>query len=149
MEQEFIDQAKEYPVLGPQYFVALKIAADLMAKFEAKHFKPLVEKFTDEFRSALWPAVEDHLLSDTECNLQGTIWRRIDETVKALLSGEEWAVTRYALGSRYDAAAVRAAIAAHIPVELQQARLLDLEAELAEVKDSLKREREMNRRSYS
>jgi hypothetical protein len=149
MEQEFIDEAKGYESLGPQYFVARKIAADLMAKFEAEHFKPLIEKFTDEFRAALWPAVEDYLLSDTECNLQGTIWRRLDDTVKALLSGDKWAVERYALGSRYDAAAVRAAIAAHIPVELQQARVLDLEAELAEVKANLESERDMNRRRYS
>lgn len=149
MEQEFIDQAEQYPVLGPQYFVARKVAADLMAKFEAEHFKPLIAKFTDEFRAALWPAVEDHLLSDTEDNVQGTIWRRIDETVEALLSGEKWAMQRYALGGRYDASAVRAAIAAHIPVELQQARVLDLEAELAEVKASLESEREMNRRRYS
>lgn len=56
--------------------------------------------------------------------------RTVDDTVKALLSGKKWALERYCLGSRYDQDEVRRAIAAHIPKEIQDARIADLEAEV-------------------
>ena len=145
MEQEDIDEGLKNPVLGPHYFAARRIAEQTMAKFEAEHFRPMVEQFVAEFRDALWPQFEDNLLFDTEMNLQGTIWRQVDGSVQALLSGEKWALERYALGSRYDQQKVREAIAAHIPAELQNARIADLEAELAETKRAL----EIERRSRS
>lgn len=62
------------------------------------------------------------------------MWHQIDESVKALLSGEGWALRRYMLADRYDNVKIRAAVAAVVPVELQNARVADLEKELAEVK---------------
>jgi len=70
------------------------------------------------------------LLSDTESNLGLAMARMVDDTVRALLGGNEWALKRYALGGKHDCAAIRAAVAKHIPAELQDARLADLEAEV-------------------
>ena len=129
MDQEFLDQGANYPGLGPHYFAARKTAEEFMAKFEPEHFEPLIKKAADAFYSSLQSSLEDCLLSDVESNIQGTIWRQIDDSVRALLGGERWALDRYALGERYDCDKIREAVAKHIPAELQEKRVADLEAE--------------------
>ena len=138
MEQEHIDAAQGYESLGPAYFKAREIAERCMKDFEDEHFKPLLDKFVDEFRDALWSKIQYSLLGDTEMNLQSEMWRTIDNTVLALLSGEKWAMERYALGARYEQDKVRAAIAKHIPAELQDKRIADLEAEVERLTNDLK-----------
>lgn len=49
---------------------------------------------------------------------------------------------RYVLGQRYECEKIRAAIAKHIPEELQNARIADLEAENAKLKEDLEWARE-------
>jgi hypothetical protein len=142
IEQEFIDQAKGYESLGPQYFAARKIAEAFMVQFQAEHFEALIEKAAGDFRQKMWDSLHDYLLGDTESNLHTSIWRQIDGSVEALLSGEEWALQRYALGSRYDHEKVRAAVAKHIPQELQDKRIADLEAQLAQAQENLRFARE-------
>lgn len=137
MPQEFIDASEGYVSLGPNYFAGRKIAEEFMAKFEAEHFKPLIDKFTEQFREAMWEQVQDALMSDTENNIQHAIWHQVDRSVNDLLSGVKWAQDKYILGTRYDCDKIRAAIAAHIPKEIQDQRIVDLETELAEVKKSL------------
>jgi hypothetical protein len=61
----------------------------------------------------------------------------VDDTVRALLGGNEWALKRYALGARHDHGAIRAAVAKHIPAELQDARIADLEAEVDRLRKDL------------
>lgn len=137
MQQEFLDQGAEHPVLGPHYFAARKVAGEFMEKFEAEHFKPLMEDFAKKFGEKLWTDLENHLMSDTESNLHSTIWRQIDESVKALLGDGQWAIDRYVLSGRYDCEKIRAAVAKHIPQELQNSRIADLEAEVASLRQSL------------
>ena len=146
MEQEFIDAAVGSEVLGPAYFKARDIAERAMKSFDNKHFKPLIDKFASEFRDELWRMVEYSLLDDTEMNLQSEMWRTIDGTVLALLTGEKWAMNRYCLGTRYEQEKVREAIAKHIPAELQDKRIGELQERVAELEKSLAFEREMNRR---
>lgn len=129
MEQAFLDEAAKYPELGPHYFAARKTAEEFMAKFEPEHFDPLIKKAADAFMMQMQESLEGWFLGNVESNIQGEIWRRIDDSVRALLSGERWALERYALGSRYNCDKIRAAVATHIPAELQDARLKDLEAE--------------------
>lgn len=129
MDQAFIDQAEGYPTLGPHYFAARKVAEEFMAKFEPEHFEPLIRKAADAFYTQMQESLEASLLSDVESNIHGTMWRQIDDSVKALLSGERWALERYALGTRYECDKIRAAIASHIPAELQEALVKDLEDE--------------------
>lgn len=133
----YLETGAEAPVLGPVYFSARDFAERLLANFNEAGFKPLLEKAAAEFREKLWDDVQDHLRSDSECNVQGFIWHEVDNIVKALLSGERWAMERYVLGPRYDCEKVRAAVAAHLGPELLAARVKDLEAEVKRMEERL------------
>lgn len=132
-----IEKGTEHLTLGPAYFAARKTAERFMADFASEHFKPLVEEFTKEFRNRLWTNIDDWLLSDTENNLQSMMWRHTDNMVKHVLAGDDWAMKKFALGERYDCECVRKAVAEHIPKELQDARIADLEAEVEELKKAV------------
>lgn len=133
-EPDEIEKGTESPTLGPAYFAARKTAERFMASFEAEHFKPLVDKFAKELRDELWSNVSEWLLTDTENNLQGEMWRHADNMVKHVLAGDEWAMKKFVLGERYDCEAVRRTVAKHIQKELQDARVADLEAEVERLK---------------
>jgi hypothetical protein len=134
-------EAESYRTLGPAYFAARRQAEAFMAAFEAEHFAPLIKKFASDFQDKLWSDLENSLLSDTESNLQTSVWRMVDSSVKALLGGDRWALERYALGDKYDCGEIRAAVAKHIPAELQDKRIAELEAEVASLKADLASER--------
>lgn len=127
--QEFLDEGAKSPVLGPAYFDARAVAQRIMEKFQAEQFEPFVKSFADQFYAKLSDTVQWHLMNDVEINVQGDIWRAVDASVKALLEGEAWALERYVLGERYDHAKIREAVAKHIPVELQDKRIADLQAD--------------------
>lgn len=136
-----IFEAESYTELGPAYFASRRAVQRFMEHFEAEQFRPLIDgivkKATDEIRDKLWDDVVTFFLSDVESNLQGSMWHQIDDSVQALLGGKEWALNRYALKDRYDDKAVREAVAKHIPAELQDKRVADLEAEVARLKSDL------------
>lgn len=138
MEQEHLDKGAEDPVLGPVYFSARDFAERLLASFNEEGFRPLIEECAAKFREKIWDDVQDHIKSDSEHNVQGFIWHEVDNIVKALLSGERWAMERYVLGPRYDCEKVRAAVAQRLGPELLAARVVDLEAEIERLTDSLK-----------
>lgn len=133
--QAHVESSKGYETLGPAYFAAREIAEKFMAGFEAEHFEPLAKRFSKELYEQINESIQAWLLADTENNLHGSMWRMVDDCVKALLSGERWAIEKYALGPRYEAEKIRAAVAAHIPQELQDARIADLEAEVKKLKE--------------
>lgn len=134
-DAEFLSEGEEYPNLGPAYFDARKVAERCMANFQAEHFKPLVDDVTTKINDAIWTAVQDSMLADVEMNLQGEMWRMVDNCVTAILGGSRWALEKYALGSRYDCDQIRAAVAKHIPAEIQVERVADLEAEVKLLKE--------------
>ncbi|MGY3359788.1 acylphosphatase [Bradyrhizobium sp. GM0.4] len=138
MEQKYLDQAQGYDVLGPNYFAAREVAEKFMEKFEAEHFKPVIKKVADELYSQMQECLENYLLSDVESNIQGTIWRQIDDSVEAILSGKEWALKKYLLGERYDHGQIREAVAKVVPKQLQDARVKDLEAEVERLKEQVR-----------
>lgn len=127
--EQAMAEAAKYESLGPAYFEARPIVERHMEKFQAEHFQPLIGEFVKLFEDKLWDSVRDHLLSDTEMNIHGEVYRMVDDCVAALLSGERWAIERYVLG-KYNQEKVRAAIAKHIPQELQDARIADLEKDV-------------------
>lgn len=135
--QEHIEKAEGNERLGPGYFASRDVAERFMADFEAEHFKPLIEKFSKEFSDHMWEEINSYLLSDTERNLQLAMWRHADDMVKYVLSGEEWAMKKFALGERYNCAKVREAVAKHVPQELQDQRIADLEAEVERLKNDI------------
>ncbi len=128
LTDEDIAKAQEYPVLGPAYFAARRVCAAAMKDWDTQHLRPLVETIRDKVTDTLWDTIRDSIWFDTEMNLQGRMWDMVDRTVKALLTGERWALERYCLEDRYDHDQVRAAIARHIPEEIKGARIADLEA---------------------
>jgi hypothetical protein len=136
---------EQYPVLGPHYEAGRKVADAFMEKFQAEHFKPLIDKFTDEFRDRLWSDLETFLLSDVTTNLHGSMDRMVEGTVKAILTGEAWALNFYALAKNHDAAKVREAVMAHCRDQITDLRVASLEVEI----ERLKKDLEWARRSYS
>jgi len=136
--EEDLIEGEKAPVLGPHYFDSRRVAQNFMKKFEAEQFKPMIDKFASDLQDKLWGDIQNYLMSDTEANLQGEMWRMVDNSVKALLTGEGWALKRYALSERYnDGEKIRKAVAFHIPKELQDARIADLETENERLKKAL------------
>jgi hypothetical protein len=97
----------------------------------------IVKVVTDKIREKVWDDFRDYLVMDTEQNAAGAIRGMVTDTVKALLSGDRWALERYPLAASYDADKIRAAIAAHIPDEIAKARIADLEKQVADLWQSI------------
>lgn len=109
-----------------------------MAKFEGAEFKPLIDKFSQQFAEKLWESVEFSLLSDTEANVQGHIWRDVEAIVEAILGGEQWIMQRYVLPDRINCEAIRATLVAMLPPEVQDKRIADLETKIRNLESDLK-----------
>lgn len=141
--EDELTSGAEYETLGPAYFAARDVAEKFMAGFEAEQFKPLIEKFASDFQDKLWSDLEASLLSDVESNLQGSLWRMVDGTINALLTGEQWALNRYAMAqARYgDAVKVREAVAKHLSDDLARERIADLESQLKDARETIERQR--------
>jgi len=139
MEQKHIEEAtgKNYSALGPAYFSARDASERFMEGFEAEQFKPLLKKFTTAFTDEMWEKFDDFLMSDTQLNIQGHIWRDVDAIVEAILGGYQWALQRYVLPDRINCERIREAVAKHIPREIMDKRIEDLEKELADLKKTL------------
>lgn len=146
IEQCDIEQAENgYETLGPAYFAARRIAEGVWRGSDEQPFKGVAKKAAEQVREVLYDYVETHMLSDLEVNFQGALYRLVDDTVKALLIGQSWAMSRYPLSTRYDAVEVRAAVAKHGGEPLLMARIADLETEIARLNADIAREREYRR----
>lgn len=133
-----LSEAEKYDGLGPAYFASRRVMEAVVEGLDAEHMTPVVKKASDELYDRLLETVQDHLWSNAEYNLQGKMYRMVDDCVKALLTGEGWALKRYALAGRYDCEKVREAVAAHIPRELQDARIADLEEDVKRLTSDLR-----------
>lgn len=134
--EDHIKESNE--VLSPAYFYSRDAAEKFMRDFEAEHFKPLLANFVKQFHDELWPKLPEYLATDTEYNLQGLMWRQVDATVEALLSGHKWALDRYCLDCKYgNGEEIRKAVAAHVSKELQDARVADLEKQVEALKKDI------------
>ena len=134
-----IREGEKYDSLGPEYFAGRRIAERFMTQFQDEHFKPLIDEFAKQFADKLWTDIANSLLGDTEHNLHLEMARMVEGTVKALITGEQWALNRYALLARSgDGEKLRAAIVKHVPTELQDARIADLEADNAKLREEVR-----------
>lgn len=136
------DVAESNQYLKPSYFAARRVVEEAMKGFTAEALEPLVKTAVDAFTEKLQSDVEDYIWQNAELNLQSKMERMVERTVQALLSGETWALNAYPLAKTHDAAKVREAIAKHIPQELQEARLAELEKEVARLREDLRFYRE-------
>lgn len=143
-ELQFENEGGLYTNLGPNYFASQLIAERFVKNFAIEHFEPLVKQFTDKFRDELWTDITSWLLADTESNLAIEIRNRVDRSVDALLGGNPNYIRQYVLG-QYNDEEIRKAIAQHIPEELQDQRVLDLEKQVSSLTESLKYARETSR----
>jgi uncharacterized protein (UPF0297 family) len=132
-----IQDSAEYPTLGPAYYSARRFAEEFVSGAEGEQFKPVVEKIVNDLHDELWTRVSENMVYSVESAVQAHIWQTVDSIVGYLLSGEKWAMEKYALGTRYECDKIRAAIAAHIPKELQDARIADMEDELKRLRSDL------------
>jgi hypothetical protein len=140
LTEEDVAKAKDFASLGAPYFAAQRIVGAALDGLPDNVLQPIVKKFTDAAYEAIQEAVEASIWSDAEHNLQGKFWSGIDEVIDALITGQPWALERYGLcAERYTSRAedIRKAIAAHIPREIMDARIADLEAEVAKLKETI------------
>lgn len=130
-------KAETYQVLGPAHYSARRMAEELMQGTESAPFKQVADKCIDEIRTAVYEYVEDHLRLDLELNIGGHVRDAVERTVRALLTGEEWAMRQYPMAQNHDGEAIRKAVAAHGGESLLTARIADLEKEIARLKEDL------------
>jgi hypothetical protein len=145
-EQTDAELCRHYPTIEPEWTHGHEKAAQVLKQFEAEHFKPILKTLSDAMTEHLWDIFRNYLLSDTESNLECYMRQRIERSVQALLGCEQWVVEKYVMDKYDSGKQIRKTLAALIPRELQEARIADLEAELANVQEELQRERSWSRR---
>jgi len=130
---------EQHPVLGPHYEAGRRIADAFMEKFREEHFKPMIDKFTDEFRDRLWSDLETYLLSDITSNLHGSMDRIVEGSVEAILTGDKWALNFYPLSQRHDGQKVREAVLNHCRDQITDMRVEELQAQVARLTEDNER----------
>lgn len=136
------DDENMLPILGPEYSASNRLAEAMLAKFNAEHLKPLIDKAADEFRDKLWDDVRDWLLQDTEMNVAGAVREMVEQSVTALLTGNEWAMKHYPYADYDKGAKIRAAVAKHAGDTLLARRVSELEAEIIKRDETISRLRD-------
>lgn len=135
---EDLADGERYKTLGPAYFAARRASEALMQGVEDEPLKRVADKVTEDMRTALYTYVEDFMRSDLEQNLQGHIRDMVERTVRALLTGEAWALQQYPMAQYHDGEKIREAVAKHGGEPLLMARIADLEKEVARLTESLR-----------
>jgi hypothetical protein len=124
--------------LGPEYHASGRWAEAMVAKMDTEHLKPIIDKAAAEFRDKLWDDVRDWLLADTESNAAGAVREMVEQTIRALLTGREWAMKRYPFADYARGQEVREAVAKFGGDELLMRRIADLEEQIASKDDLIK-----------
>lgn len=134
-----VASAATYTALGPAYFAARRFAEKLFDDSEQfNKFEDVAKEAAKKVADHIRDAIAEFIACDAEYGVHQHIWREVDQIVRAILSGEKWAVERYALGGKYDFGKIRAAVAKHIPREVMDARIGDLEAEVKTLSERLR-----------
>lgn len=123
--------------LSPVYHASFRLAESITEKFNIEHLKPIVDKAADEFRDKLWTDITDHLLSDTEYNIANSVIYMVEQTVTALLTGNEWAMNNYPYANYTKGEEIRKAVAAHGSERLLMDRIKDLEEKLERAQETI------------
>lgn len=137
MTSDDFQKSEKMQTLGPHYFSSRRFAEEVMSGVETEFFEPALKKFADDIYNAMLDRAQNWIIGDTESNVQTHIWRTVDQIVRGILSGEKWIIERYALGSKYEYGKVRETLARHIPKELQDARVADLEEQVKSLKEQV------------
>jgi hypothetical protein len=135
--EDFVEEGKQHPILGPEYFMARKIAENTLNNFKDKCFNEFLKETSEKLYEKFQETFESSLMFDAENNIQHQIWNTVEQIIRAILGGEQYILQKYVLGPKYDCGKIRETVAKLIPEELQNARIKDLESELKNVKDNL------------
>ena len=119
------------PILGPEYRASQRFAEGIMRDFRNEDLEPFIKSFVDQVQDKLWDTCRDWLLDDTETNVAGAVRDMVEQTVNALLTGKEWAMSRYPYADYSKGEEIRAAVAKHGGDKLLMDRIADLEATIA------------------
>jgi len=138
---EHTEAAEAHPGLGAEYFAARDAAEAFLSHWQEEHAEKLateiVKPLLDTIQERVNDAFRDHLLSDAEQNLQGTMRRMVEDTVNALIGGHKWANQKYIETPYSDGQKVRETLAKLHSDPIKDGRIADLEKELARVKSDL------------
>lgn len=134
-------EANEHPRLGAEYFVAREVAERFLAHWHEEHAEQMAEAIIkpvmDAVTEKVWDAFRDFLLSDTEVNVQTEMRRMVEDSVRALIGGDQWANVKYISPEGYRTEKVRETLAKLYSDEIKDGRIADLEKELERVKSDL------------
>lgn len=136
-EEDLQKAAAGFQTLGPGYFASRRAAEHFMKDAQSEPLKVVAEKASEMVREKLYEYVETHFLGDLESNIQHHMTQMLDDTVAALLTGQEWALNRYVLAQRFQGEEVREAICKHAGDGLLKQRIEDLEKQVKQLKEHL------------
>ena len=138
---EITAEAEQHPTLGAEYFAARESVERYVAKFQEQHAYQLAEAIMkpvlDAVHEKVWGSFRDHLLSDTEDNLQTEMRRMVENSVRALLGGEKWASLKYIEYPYSEGQKVRETLAKLHSDPIKDGRIADLEAEVKRLTEQL------------
>lgn len=128
-KDEYLKDGEKFPELGPSYFEARDVANSILKEVKWDFFDKIIKEASDRFYVSLQSDVENFIQSDTRSNIQGHIYRMVDNTVSALLTGEKWAFHRYVHTRNFNGEKIRKKIMETAPEEIKLGRIADLEEE--------------------
>jgi hypothetical protein len=102
-------------------------------RLSAEIIKPLVDTIQERVNDAF----RDYLLSDAEQNLQDTMRRMVESSVRALIGGEKWANIKYIEFPYREGQKVRETLAKLYSDQIKDGRIADLEKEVEQLTKSL------------
>lgn len=139
---EITNEANASPALGAEYFAARAAAERFLVHWQDEHAEQLAEAIMkpvlDAVHEKVWDAFRDWLLTDTEMNAQTAMKRMVEDSVMALIGGEQWANRKYISPEGYGTAKVRETLAKLYSDEIKDGRIRDLEIEIERLKERLR-----------
>lgn len=140
--EEHTAAAETHPTLGAEYFAARDAAEAFLAHWQEEHAAKVAEEvikpILDTIHERVNDAFRDHLLSDAEQNLQGTMRSMVESTVGALIGGHKWATEKYIETPYSDGQKVRETLAKLHSDPIKDGRIADLEKEVERLKEQLR-----------
>lgn len=136
---KFTDDDKKLPrELMPQWDASYRLSENILESFNEDTFSGLIETLSNKFYEELNSKVNEFIISDQTLNIRYYISNMVEQTVTALLSGEEWAMKAYPFSDYSKGEKIRKAVAVHGNDELLLRRIKDLEEELKNTKEQLR-----------
>lgn len=140
--EEQISEGEKHAALGPEYFAARDAANRFLAHWQEEHAEHLAEAIMkpvlDAVQEKVWDAFRDWLLIDAEMNAQSSMRQIIEDSVTALIGGEEWAYRRYISPDGYRKEKVRETLAKLYSDPIKDARIRDLEIEIERLQEAMR-----------